>query len=374
MDPLTDYYEIENFIDKDAPGSSAHVAQAIQWRADGSEVAFKVMRLAKLENEGVWQQFETEVYLLDLLKDQSPVVKMADCGFVSDLSQDLPRSGEILSCGCDPLLFQKENKTAARRSLRPYIALEQLPARHSLLNMVLGSDGTRGRPLRLPTVEGLNLARQFASFLKTAHERNVVYIDHKPEHTYWDGATLRIIDLNVSCQIGAERSAEEKASKKVDDLRKWTAGVLYPAFTGRDALSAEGPVARPSDPASSASRFNDLDYLDFGMEPTLLADLVLLMNQIFKGETGLTIDAVIQGLNQCAAKLGCEDSGLTITNEARRARMKLDEGLARLRQAQALIFEAREQFLAANRLNFLDEDARRLYQKSSEFLKYRVLP
>jgi hypothetical protein len=266
------------------------------------------------------------------------------------------------------------------RSWRPYIALELLPAEHSLLNLILGTDGAGARPLRLPTEEGLALALQFADFLREAHAREVVYWDHKPEHMYWDGQRLRIIDLNVSRFLGPSLGAEARAAEKRKDLQHLVAGALYTVFTGRDFRYQDRlPHAVPSSPQAVAERFRAIKRLDFGMDDTLLPELCELLNQFAVGAPPSaagqhTAEALLEGLRRLAAGLGWEEMGYPVSEEARAARQEIQQGLAELHQAQAIIDRARQRFLKAHTLNPLERDSERLYQDAGEFYQHRVLP
>ena len=109
---------------------------------------------------------------------------------------ELPSSGQIASFGTNVVEFTESAARYAAEGWRPYLALDMLPRTQNLLYVMKPNQpGTRWR---LPTEEGIALAMQFAQFLQIAHQNRVVYLDHKLEHVYWDGARLHVIDLNSS--------------------------------------------------------------------------------------------------------------------------------------------------------------------------------
>lgn len=374
MHPLDQLYDIGRYIDTKALGFSARVSQATHW-ATGQDVAFKVLRREHARDDRVWAQFAAEVELLELFRRTGTINHMIDCGYVSDQSHERPVEGEIASHGRDVDGFRQDMAVRWAHGWRPYIALELLPAEHCLLNLIHSADGEGQPPLRLPTEEGLTLAMQCAKFLAYAHALDVVYWDHKPEHAYWDGQRLRIIDLNVSRRLNADLGAEECAAEKRKDVRYLILGVLYTAFTGHDfRFQDQAPQASPSAPDALEMRFNGITHLDFGMEDTLLPALPELVNYfVSSSSVDLTAYALLDGLRKAAALIGWE-AGYAASEEARAARDEIQQGLAALRQAQAGIVKAREHFLRARTLNPADRESERLYHGASEFYQRRVLP
>jgi len=378
---LEKLYGIDSFIDTMALGFSSRVARATRWET-GEDVAFKVLRLEHLKNEGVWGQFDVEVQLLAMFQDTVPIVQMIDCGYLADSSNDKPSAGGIVSCGVDAELFRQRKDLCVTHGWRPYVALELLPRENCLLNLVRGADGNGARPLRLPTEEGLMLAMQFAGFLQELHEQDVLYWDHKPEHAYWDGEQLRVLDFNVSRILGQEKgfAGTKKAAKEPEkrkDLHHFVAGILYTVFTGQDGRyqTGEAAVAAPSAPNAVNERFQRITHLDFGKDNSLLPDLVALMNQVVSTTAAkMTAESLLEELSKCAAKLGWDDVGYLTNEGARTARGEVRQGLAALRDAQTSIQKARDHFLQARSHNSEDGDSERLYREASEFYGHRVLP
>lgn len=379
MTTIDRFYEIRNgvspFIDTQALGFSARVFLATSYRS-GEDVAFKILRKEHLKDETVWERFGIEARLLQLLADTPVAVKLIDCGFVSDLGQEIPSSGEILSLDqdvktyCDKLLEFRLN------NWRPYLALELVPRSQCLLNLIRGSDGEGMDPLRLPTEKGLELAIQFTQFLKLMHERGAIYVDHKPEHVYWDGKQLRVIDFNVSQFLDPKIGTQAKTIEFQKDLRNMAAGVLYTIFTGRDFRYQglhSGPMANPSDPSALEKKFS-VASLDFGMEENLLPSLPPLINRPLNLKAPITSEQFLKGLCECAAQSGREGLGFNVDESHRKARQEVLKGLAELEKAQEALRRARRHFEAAVTQAPIDQDCKRLYRETTEFLKHRVLP
>ncbi len=266
MKKLVDLYRVDNFIDTFALGHYARVLEA-QDRRSGQSVAFKVMRPEHVtpgaEPRWEFRAFANEADLLMRLADSPHTVNLIDCGYVS-AQNEAPVSGEIESFGKDVIGFTSAQANYCQRGWRPYLTLENLP-RHENLFYQMRPDKA-GLRLRLPTEEGLALALQFAETLKLAHKLNIAYLDHKLEHLYWDGIHLRIIDFNSSRAIDDKNA--EHAQLMCMDVHNLCVGILYSIFTG---LSPQKTTLRPQPgPLSEVeARYQDVNSLDFGVEPTL---------------------------------------------------------------------------------------------------------
>ena len=375
MTNIHDLYDIHpNFIDKDALGFSARVSKCISMKT-GDEVAFKALRLQHLADHGVWERFVIEVRLLELLKEQPAIVELLDCGFVSDLSKECPTEGEIISLEEDVEGFTTKIDEFSKKHWRPYLVLELMKAKNSLLMLARGANGNHDHPFRLPTEEAINLSMQFLEFLVEMHHKDAIYVDFKPEHAYWDGLHLRVIDFNVSMFLDKTASASSKELGKRTDLQNFIKGVLYTAFTGRDVrYQDQAPIPAPSDPNAVNNKFANITYLDFGMQETLLPQLVTLMNKSLKPDALITAESLLEEFRKCAAVLGWSNIGYLATDDAVKKRNNILKGLAALREGQQKIQEACEYFLEAELYNTVDKESARLYHETSAFYQNRVLP
>lgn len=371
---LDDVYRIRNYIDTFAPGHYARVLEAEDVKS-GRLVALKVMRPEHLSEDGTprWEAraFVNEADLLVRLVSNKAVVRLYDCGYVS-APGERPEGGEIVSFETNILAFRENLYPYIGRRWRPYLALELLP-RHTNLFYVMKPNAANGRR-RLPTEEGIDLAMQFSDFLRDAHDQRIVYLDHKLEHVYWDGATLRVIDLNSSQLV--ETGTHTVDQYLAQDIHNLCVGILYPVFTG---LSPQKGALMPQ-PASQAEveqRYADVNHLDFGVEPTLSASLQDLLQKGARQDLP-NVRAFRTGLERVAARHGWDLPGLHTIPTLREAREQIRAGLAALRQGQEALRIARESLLEAVILDDINEDMeaelRRLLAQINEALNHRVIP
>ncbi len=373
MAHLTDLYQIGNTIDTFAPGHYARVYDAVD-RRDGVRCAFKVMRLEHVVDGNAQPRLEAMAFIneADLLirMAASPhVMRLYDCGYVSSKEEN-PRTGEIESYGLNVELFRQGVYRYAGQGWRPYLSLELLPRNESLLYVM--KPNVPGTRWRLPTEEGLDLASQFASVLDYAHKQKIVYLDHKLEHVYWNGKQLRVIDWNSSRLI--ENSAGVLAQQIATDVHNLCVGVLYPVFTGLSPQKGS-LMPQPADQAGVDSRYNDVNQLDFGVEPTLSRGVQEWL-QAGASRQLATVEQFRAALARAAANFGWDVGPSRAA--MRTARTDLRDGLSRLRQGQEAIREARELLREAVTLDDIDEDfeaeLRRLLGKINEMLNVRVIP
>jgi len=373
MTELADLYRIDNFIDTFALGHYARVLDAHDRRRSQS-VAFKVLRpehLSGSEPRWEYRAFAAEADLLMRLADSPHVVNLLECGFL-DAPGEAPVGGEIVSYALDVLAFTHAMDEFFARGWRPYLVLENLARTDNLFyQMRPDRSGTR---FRLPTEEGLALALQFAETLKVAHRQNIVYLDHKLEHVYWNGIHLRLIDLNSSRLLtGSERSNERAF---VGDIHNLCVGILYPLFTG---LSPQKTAIRPQPGSMSEveTRYQDVTALDFGVEPSLSGALQDLLQRGAAHDVG-NIDAFIDGLHAVACLHGWDFPKHYTSPASRDVRTQMRAGISRIRKGQDFLREARDLFREAAIQEDITEDLngelRRLVKSVNEMLQGRVIP
>lgn len=374
MTQLAEIYHLENYIDTFAPGHYARVMDALDFRT-GNTVAFKVMRTEHLTPDGEmkweYRAFANEVQILSKLADSPHVVKLLDCGFVLS-AQETPLDAEVVSLGRDFDAFIRALPERARAAWRPYLALENMPRTDNLFYLMRPTQGSTRR--RLPSEEGLTLALQFTNLLKLAHAQKIVYLDHKLEHIYWDGANLRVIDFNSSQQLTGSPST--LAQEYAKDVHNMCVGVLYPLFTGMSPRKTS-LIPQPGNLEAMESRYQDIDELDFMMEPTLSPALQDLLQQAAAMKIA-SLDAFIEGLQQVASKHGRDFPAHTTSPSNRAARDKLRAGLKLLREGEGRLRQARDLFRDAAVTEGIGEDMedelRRLVKAINDTLNHRVLP
>ena len=374
MNKLVDLYRVDNFIDTFALGHYARVLEA-QDRRLGQSVAFKVMRPEHVTPgaEPGWEfrAFANEADLLMRLADSPHTVNLIDCGYVSSQSE-APVSGEIESFGKDVIGFTGVQANFCQRGWRPYLTLDNLP-RHENLFYQMRPD-KNGLRLRLPTEEGLALALQFAETLKLAHKLNIAYLDHKLEHLYWDGIHLRIIDFNSSRAIDDQNAEHDQLM--CADIHNLCVGILYSIFTG---LSPQKTTLRPQPgPLSDVeARYQDVNSLDFGVEPTLSAALQELL-QLGAARQIASAQDFIDGLHNVASLHGWDFPGHYTSPISRDARTQMRAGITRMRKGQDYLREARDLFRDAaiqeGITDDLEDELRRLVKSVNDMLNSRVIP
>ncbi|GIK28379.1 MAG: hypothetical protein BroJett007_15170 [Chloroflexota bacterium] len=371
--PLTDLYRLEDTIDTYALGHYARVVAAGDRRANKT-VAFKVMRSEHVTHDGdmKWEfkAFYNEAALLQRLAASPSLVRMHDCGYIES-STELPVNGQIASFGTDVDEFTDAAARFAAQGWRPYLALDILPRHNNLLYVMKPNQpGTRWR---LPTEEGIALAMQFAQFLQVAHQNGVVYLDHKLEHVYWDGARLHVIDLNSSRALnGAAADAQQFKA----DIHNFCVGILYPVFTGISAITG-GLRATPSSMAEVEARYKDILVLDFGVEPSL-SPAVQQMIQRGAAMEYDTANDLIAELNKTASLHGWDTPHGENTPACRAARDQVRQGLKKLRQGQESIREARDILRDALIIDDItpdiEDELRRVLLAVNAMLNARVIP
>lgn len=376
MAALDDLYRLDNFIDTFALGHYARVLEALD-RRTGLSIAFKVLRPEHLTPNGdmrwEYRAFANEAGLLMKLADTPQVVNLLDCGYISSPSA-VPAGGEIESFQQDVLGFVQAMPRFAELNWRPYLALENLPRTRNLFYLM--KTNKPGVRWRLPSEEGLALALQFGTMLKIAHERGVVYLDHKLEHVYWDGTHLQIIDFNSSRQLEGDPLSADNAQLRRMDVHNLCVGILYPVFTG---LSPRMTSLRPQ-PGTLAdvdARYRDITTLDFGVEPTLSASIQELLQRGAAHELAAP-DDFLAGLRAAAAHHGWDFPDHYTSPASRDARTQLRAGLTRIRKGQELLREGRDLFREAAIQEGItldmEEELRRLVKAVNEMLNNRVIP
>ncbi len=374
MPRLSELYQLDNFIDTFALGHYARVLDAVDLRTGGS-VAFKVMRPEHLDSSGdmrwEYRAFGNEAEILARLWHSPNIVKLYDCGFISD-REEAPRNGEITSYQSDIRGFKEALPRFASAGWRPYLSMENLPRHHSLFYLM--KPNRPNSRWRLPSEEGLALALQFSSLLTLAHSMQIVYLDHKLEHVYWDGAHLKVIDFNSSRRLEDERTQSPQQYSK--DVHNMCVGVLYPLFTG---MSPQKTSLRPQPSSREAveARYTDIDSLDFTMEPSLSEGIAELL-QRGAAESITTVQEFINGLQRVATQHGWQFSDYYTNPASSQAREQMRAGLQRLRGGQEQVREARDLFREAliqdGISRDLEDELRRLVLVLNEMLNNRVVP
>lgn len=246
----------------EARGSSARVFQLSLGKSTGVEYAIKIMRPDK--RDYALPLFHEEVQILSVMRDVPGVNTMLECGFVHlDAGQELPAenqtvgagqlSGRVMRFGIEqvqnylPLL-----ETRSAQGWLPYIVLQKMDDTDNLMNYC-DAGRTNGRFLHLR--QALMLSTQICEILQAAHDRNIVYRDHKLLHYYWDREQngVVLIDWNIARRFVEGLSPAERSF----DLVQFAARALHHILTGRPAPGAlpMGPN-RPEEIEQAAHQYN----------------------------------------------------------------------------------------------------------------------
>jgi hypothetical protein len=259
----------------------------------------------------------------------------------------------------------------AQKGWRPYLTMKHLPR---VENLFYSMKPTRNQTRRrLPGEEGITLALQFANLLALAHQHQVVYLDHKLEHVYWNGVNLTVIDFNSSKLLKGDVQDPQEYAKDVHNL---CVGILYPVFTGM-APQKTSLRPQPGDMETVSRRYDDVTELDFIMEPGLSKALQKLLQRGAAMQIP-TVAEFISELKEVAALHGRDFPGQNTTPASREARDNMRRGLKKLREGEIAIREARDLFRESLILDGitgdLEDELRRLVQEVNDLLNHRVIP
>lgn len=266
----------------EARGSSARVFQGFLRNSEANlkQAAIKVMRRDRIEY--ALPLFEEEIVILNLMKDVPGLTGLLETGFIKlDRGLQLPPEttsvsgrdlrGEVQRYGLEKIQEYFEHIPGRiSKGWLPYLALEK---RNPDDNLMLMCDAgyTRGRFLRLE--HALRITIQICEILNQAHQRNIVYRDHKILHFYWQELYngIFIIDWNVAKYHPSGLSDEEKQF----DLVQFGARALHHIFTGRPAPGAlpMGPT-RPEEIEAAAHSYKVNWTYDDQRLPFELKDLL----------------------------------------------------------------------------------------------------
>jgi serine/threonine protein kinase len=247
----------------EARGSSARVfaGNLNNPAAKPSTYAVKVMRPDSIEY--ATPLFREEARILTLLRDVPGVSPLVECGYLrlknaGDFPSDEGHSavnqlrGEVVRFGVE----ETQNYLASMERYMaqgwlPYLALVK---REQEYNLMKYCDAGYTHGWFLPLRESLLLVTQICDILQVAHDRNIVYRDHKILHYYWDPQAQGVvmIDWNIAKRQPQGLSEAERQF----DLAQFGARAFHHILTGRPAMGALplGPN-RPEEIEHSALRY-----------------------------------------------------------------------------------------------------------------------
>jgi len=272
----------------EARGSSARVfAGNLRNLAKQSlPVAFKIIRPDQLDY--ALPLFIEEIQILTMLRDVPGITPLVECGFIKiEDGRALPSDeslasaeqlrGQVIHYGVE----QVQNFLASMdRQLSvgwlPYLVLVK---RNQEYNLLRYCDASYTHGWFLSLRDSLILSLQICDILQFAHDRNIVYRDHKILHYYWDVEThgVTVIDWNIAKRQPQGLSDAEKQF----DLVQFGARALHHIFTGRPAQGSLplGPN-RPEDIEKASTHYPvDWTYDDERLPNQLRTILEKSLNQ-----------------------------------------------------------------------------------------------
>ncbi len=246
---------LRDFAVPEAIGSSARVFSLdfdTMTGEFGDNPAIKIMRPDKTHY--ALPLFRNEVRILTRMKDIPGVTPLMGLGFMQFNPGNWPQelaplsttalakaSADRLSGEAELFSLNEIESFLAELDARienNWLAFLILPRRWED-NLYLRCDAgyTRGEFHRSFSVqEALRAALQISKILIQAHERNVVYLDHKVLHYYWNQPRQQVyvLDWNIGRIIKSENAQDVYAF----DVLQFSARALHHLLTGRQALGS----------------------------------------------------------------------------------------------------------------------------------------
>ena len=206
-------------------------------------MALKVMRPDRVEY--ALPLFRDEAQILTVLRDVPGITPLVECGFLRiEAGLDFPSEegqasanhlqGKVVRYGVDEVQnFLASMGRYLAGGWLPYLAMTKRNQEH---NLMVYCDAGHTRGWFLPLREGLLLGIQICEILQSAHDRNIVYRDHKILHYYWDPEShgVVMIDWNIAKRHAQGLSEAERQF----DLVQFGARALHHILTGRPAPGA----------------------------------------------------------------------------------------------------------------------------------------
>jgi hypothetical protein len=243
---------LRDFAVPEAVGSSARVFTLAYTPLSGdyaNNPAIKIMRPDKAQY--ALPLFESEIRILAKMQDVTGMTPMVGLGFVkadeghwpdeiAPLSTSLETEASANALiGSFELYTLEESETMLEqleaRTEEGWLAAIVLPRRWED-NLYLRCDAgyTRGEFHRsFLVIDALRAARQICDIMQNAHDRNIIYLDHKALHYYWNEPRQQVyvLDWNIGRMINNGNAEEVYAF----DVLQFSARALHHLLTGRQA-------------------------------------------------------------------------------------------------------------------------------------------
>ncbi len=243
---------LRDYAVPEAVGSSARVFKLEYQPLTGDYADFpaiKIMRPDKVRY--ALPLFENEVRILDRMKDVSGITPLIGLGFlkketgqwpaeIAPMTKSLQQQASAHPVSGTVELLTLEETDWFLENLQSkvedgWLAFLILPRRWED-NLYLRCDAgyTRGEYHQaFPVKHALKCALQITEILQAAHERKIVYLDHKILHYYWNEPRQQvfILDWNIGRPLNNGNSEDVYRF----DLLQFSARALHHMMTGRQA-------------------------------------------------------------------------------------------------------------------------------------------
>jgi serine/threonine protein kinase len=208
-----------------------------------SSFAIKVIRPDQVDY--ALPLFREEAQILSLLRDVPGITPLVECGFLKiEDGLEFPAEdkgssasklrGQLIRYGSEEVqnfLVSIERQLAT--GWLPYLALVR---RDQDQNLMVYCDAGYNRGWFLPLKESLLLSIQICDILQYAHDRNIVYRDHKILHYYWDPDSHGVVMIDWN--IAKRQSQGLSEAERQFDIVQFGARALHHILTGRPAAGS----------------------------------------------------------------------------------------------------------------------------------------
>ncbi len=243
---------LRDFAVPEASGSSARVFKLHFPPLTGDYANYPAIKVMRPDKKAYAQPlFINEVRILDKMGDVPGVSPLLGLGYlkvkdgrwpeeIAPMSTSQAKMASAEGLAGEAALFLADEKTRflgeiETRLQEDWLAFLILPRRwEDNLYLRCDSGYTRGEYHRsFPVAEALRAGIQICEILQSAHERGIVYLDHKALHYYWNQPReqVMVLDWNIGRQITNGDSQEVTAF----DILQFSARALHHLMAGRQA-------------------------------------------------------------------------------------------------------------------------------------------
>ena len=254
MEPLDTWLTagLRDFAVPEAAGSSARVFSLDFPPLTGDYANYPAIKLMRPDKREYAQPlFINEVRILNQMRDVPGISPLLGLGYlkvndgtwpdeIPPMTTSQAKRASAESLAGEAVLYLPDEIPAflnemANRLKDHWLAYLILPRRwEDNLYLRCDSGYTRGEYHRSFSVaEALHAGRQICDILQAAHDKDIVYLDHKALHYYWNQPReqVMVLDWNIGREVRNGNSEEIFAF----DVLQFSARALHHLMTGRQA-------------------------------------------------------------------------------------------------------------------------------------------